>query len=170
MLLAKRILLSVAFVLVFSSLSMAEEKTENVGSTSINGYLTTRNEGDFVNINAELIVVKSGMNGVGKGHLEFALLDENFETKKPVTIDLTVGAKFPEGTHKEGESKTLKIPKGKFFGLVWAISGANDEGIPANLPDIIKSIGKAMEDVGGIVKVLSPGSSSSLGGLSFIRF
>lgn len=168
-----RFALSLMFVLMLSSVAAAENKTDNSGSTLADGYVNHRIEGDLRKIDLELVVTKSGVNGVGKGRLGFQLFDTQFNLMNPVYLDLTVGADMIRGTHREGTTRSLQIPKERFMGCLWFVSAEDDIGIPTNLSDLInvlkEKLGANINPI-DFLKGLPVGGSGSVGKVGFIRF
>ncbi|GAA5508031.1 hypothetical protein [Novipirellula caenicola] len=151
----------------------AEEysKQKTKGSTRVKGTVKVEKKGDTYEININMSTRKSGISGTGKGVVTVQLLDENFEPKKPIHVNKTVGA-VPAGTAEKSNSKQILIPADKYEGLIWALDTEDSIGFPTSIGDLKKFIKNTFGqdlDLSTLVKSLNGGQEKSFGDLSVIR-
>ncbi len=145
---------------------------ESQGGTRTKGWIKITDYGDRIEVYVELRVRKSGVSGTGKGALGFELLDSSFNPILMIDKGLTVGARFPQGTHEKKWSKMYYLTgelaqkikdKGAVFG--GTISTVSDDiGLPANVTEWLEVV----KDISPIIG-LSTGQSVSIAPWLFTR-
>jgi hypothetical protein len=168
------ITLTLCAIVAFTNFASAaeEQKQKKEGSTSVKGAVDVVKKGDVYKIDLNVEVRKSGVSGTGKGVLEFQLFDENYELKKPIRVQRTVGA-VPRGSSTKSEGKSLTLPADRFNGCIWGIAVSDSIGFPTSLKELEhflkKTYGQDLKPA-DVIKGLKSGETKSFGDFSIKRF